>query len=58
MKIIDRYIQAQLAKGFLIVLIVLVSMFSFLDFVEELDDTTLGNYHVLDAAVFVIRTVP
>lgn len=58
MKIIDRYIQAQLAKGFLIVLIILVSMFSFLDFVEELDDTTLGNYHVLDAAVFVIMTVP
>ena len=58
MKIIDRYIQSQLAKGFSIVFIILVSVFSLLDFVEELDDTALGNYHVLDAAVFIILTVP
>ena len=58
MTIFDRYIRAQLAKGFLIVFIILVSVFSFLDFVEELDDTTLGNYDVVDAVVFVILTVP
>ena len=58
MTIFDRYIRAQLAKGFLIVFIILVSVFSFLDFVEELDDTTLGNYDVVDAVVFVVLTVP
>jgi lipopolysaccharide export system permease protein len=41
-----------------IVLFVLVSVFTFLDFVEELDDTALGNYDVIDAFIFVLMTVP
>jgi len=57
-KILDRYIHSQLMKGFVIVFVILVSVFSFLDFVEELDDTALGNYSVFDAVVFVVMTIP
>lgn len=58
MKILDTYIRRQLVKGFAIVALILVSVFSFLDFVEELDDTALGNYSVFDAATFTLLTVP
>ena len=58
MKILDRYIRMHLTQGFVLVLLVLVSVFSFLDFVEEIDDTSLGNYDVIDAVIFVILTTP
>lgn len=58
MSIFDRHIRSHLTQGFFGVLLVLVSIFSFLDFVEELDDTVLGNYTVLDAAMFILMTVP
>jgi lipopolysaccharide export system permease protein len=58
MKTFDRYIQTHLWQGFCLVLLVLVSVFSFLDLVEELDDTTLGNYDTIDAIIFVLLTVP
>ena len=56
MKILDRHIRMHLTQGFVLVLLVLVSVFSFLDFVEELDDINLGNYDVIDAIIFVILT--
>ena len=58
MKILDRYIRMHLIQGFSLVLLVLVSVFSFLDFVEELDDISLGNYDVIDAIIFVFLTTP
>lgn len=58
MKILDRHIRMHLTQGFVLVLLVLVSVFSFLDFVEELDDINLGNYDVIDAIIFVILTTP
>lgn len=58
MKILDRHIRMHLIQGFVLVLLVLVSVFSFLDFVEELDDINLGNYDVIDALIFVFLTLP
>ncbi len=58
MKILDRYIRQHLIQGFVLVLLVLVSIFSFLDFVEELDDIALGTYGTFDAIRFVLMTVP
>lgn len=58
MKTFDRYIRRHLAQGFLLVLLVLVSIFTFLDFVEELDDIALGHYDAIDAFIFVLMTVP
>lgn len=58
MKILDRYIRRHLIQGFVLVLVVLVSLFSFVDFAEELDDIALGNYDAIDAVIFIILTVP
>ena len=58
MKILDRYIRKHLIQGFFLVLFVLVSLFSFVDFAEELDDIALGNYDAIDAVIFIILTVP
>lgn len=58
MKILDRYIRKHLIQGFVLVLAVLVSIFSLLDFVEELDDLAMGTYGAFDAFIFVVMTVP
>ena len=58
MKKLDRYIGIGFAQGFLLVVLILVSLFSFLEFVLELDDIGRGNYHLLDALVYVGLTVP
>ncbi len=58
MQILDRYIRQHLIQGFVLVLLVLVSIFSFLDFVEELDDIAIGTYGTFDAIRFVLMTVP
>ncbi len=58
MTIVDRYIRDALARGFLIVLLILVVVFSFLDFVEQLDETGQGHYGAFQALGFVIQTTP
>jgi lipopolysaccharide export system permease protein len=58
MKTLDRYIRGYLIQGFIVVLVVLVSVFSFLDFAEELDDIAVGNYNAIDVLSFVLLTVP
>ena len=58
MKILDHYIRKHLLQGFILVLVVLVSLFSFVDFTEELDDIALGNYDAIDAVIFIILTIP
>jgi len=57
-KLLDRYIRRHFAIGFVIAALVLVSVFSFLDFVDELDETTTGNYGIFDAIVFIVMTIP
>lgn len=39
-------------------LALLIAVFSFLDFVDELDETANANYEVTDAAQFVLLTTP
>ncbi len=61
--ILDQYIGKSLAYGFLIIITVLVSFFTFLDFVEELKHVGTGLYTTLDAFLTVIlmtlgRTLP
>ena len=58
MRKLDRYIGIGFAQGFLLVVLILVSLFSFLEFVMELDDIGKGNYYLLDAVVYVGLTVP
>ena len=58
MKTLDRYIALAFAGGFLLVLSVLVSLFSVLELVAQLDDIGKGNYGVREAFLYVIFTVP
>ncbi len=58
MKLLDRYIRRHVIQGVVLVLLVLVSVFSFLDFAEELGDTSLGNYDAFDAFIFILMTIP
>lgn len=58
MKILDRYIGASFAGGVVLVLFVLVCLFSFLEFVVQLDDIGTGSYQLEDAVAFVVLTLP
>ena len=58
MKTLDRYIGAHLGNGLLLVLLILISIFSFLSFVEALDDVGAGQYQLGDACLAILLTLP
>lgn len=57
MPALDRYIALALLKGWLLVGILMVSIFGLLQFVQELEHTS-GRYHAVHAAQYVLRTLP
>lgn len=58
MIIIDRYIGISVAKACLLVMLILIALIVFLDFVEQLDDLGEGNYQLWQVAVFVSLMMP
>ena len=58
MKTFNRYIGLQVAKGYMVVLAILLTVFSFLAFVEELENIGEGQYRLVDAAQYVLLMVP
>lgn len=58
MRILDFYVGTRVARGYLLVMFLLASVFSFLVLVDELDDVGEGRYQSLDALVFVALTLP
>lgn len=58
MKTLDRYIGTTLAQGFVLVLCVLLTIFSVLALVDQLDDVDKGSYQALDALIYVLLTAP
>ena len=58
MKILDRYIGSCFIRRFLLVLAILVFLFSFFEFLSQLDDVGRGGYRVGDALAFVALTLP
>ena len=58
MKILDRYIRLHIAGGYLLVMAVLISLFTFLDFIDQLDDMGKGDYRLRDIIVFVVLMAP
>jgi lipopolysaccharide export system permease protein len=58
MQTLDRYIGLSVLRGFVTVLMVLLSLFSFIELVTQLDDVGKGNYKALDAILYVIATLP
>ena len=58
MQIIDRYIGKNIIISMLIVLCVLLSMFAFFQYLEELKDVGKGRYDTGKAFMFVLMTLP
>jgi lipopolysaccharide export system permease protein len=57
-RVIDRYIAVCLLGGYGMVLVVLVAMFSFLAFMQELEDVGNGMYRLADALQYVVFSLP
>ena len=58
MKTLDRYIGIRFIQCFLLVIFILVSLFSFLELVAQLDDVGKGNYQLLDVFAYIGLTTP
>lgn len=58
MNILNSYISGSVAKGYTLILMVFLSLFSFFVLVEELGKVGQGSYHLLDAFSYVARTTP
>jgi lipopolysaccharide export system permease protein len=58
MKTLDRYIGIRFIQCFLLVVFILVSLFSFLELVAQLDDVGKGNYQLLDVFAYIGLTTP
>jgi lipopolysaccharide export system permease protein len=57
MGLLDRYIAWKLLKGWVLVWLVMTSIFTLLGFVEELERTT-ERYQISDAVRFMLYTLP
>ena len=55
MSLLDRYIAGEIAKAFVLVMLALVFVFSFLDLIKQLDDIGSGSYRFSDAVLFELR---
>jgi lipopolysaccharide export system permease protein len=58
MKVIDRYIGTNFLGGCVPVLLLLLTLFSFLALSEELEDVGDGRYELLDALLVVAYSLP
>lgn len=58
MKLSDYYLMRAVAGGFVVAAAVLLPLFSFVDLVEQLDDTGQGSYRALQAFAYVGLTLP
>ena len=57
MRTLNRYIALTLVKGWILVTVIMLALFGLLQFVQELEHTA-ASYKTIDAALFVIRTLP
>jgi len=58
MRIIDRYIRTTIIHNTLLVMLMLAALFSFLEILDQLSDLDEGNYGILNAAQYVLLTLP
>lgn len=56
--ILDRYLGKTLIFSSLLSLFVLVAIFSFFTLVDQLDDTGIGSYGVMEAIQYVLLNIP
>lgn len=58
MRTLNRYIGGAIVRGYLIVFAVLLTLFSFITLLEELEDVGDGNYTIVDAFLYVLMIMP
>jgi lipopolysaccharide export system permease protein len=58
MKIIDRHLRVAILHQFLLVLAVLMALFVFITFIDELSSVNRGNYGLLKITQFVLLSIP
>lgn len=58
MRLLDRYIASNVFNQFSIVLSVLVSLFVFMEFINELSNINRGGYGIIQIVQYVILSVP
>lgn len=56
--IIDRHLGSTTVMGFLLVLGVLLTLFSFIELMSQINDIGKGSYQLIDAFLFVALTIP
>src|SRR5262245_43960181 len=57
MRILDRHIWFRVIRGYILIIAILLSIFSLMAFVNELDLVGRGTYGVADAALNILLTV-
>ena len=58
MSLLDRYIGASIVRSFVLVILVLLPLFSFLDLIQQLDDVGTGRFGLADAFLFEFLMLP
>jgi lipopolysaccharide export system permease protein len=58
MKTLDRHIGVSFLRSFLMIFTILVTLFSLLELMSQLDDVGKGNYQVKDVLLFIGLTLP
>lgn len=58
MRILDRYIGKILLRHIMATIMVLLSLFTFVSFIDELNELDRGRYGVLQVLQYVILTIP
>ena len=58
MSILDRYLGGIILQYTLITMLVLLGLFTFVNFLEQLGDLGKGSYGLSDALVYIVLTIP
>jgi len=58
MRILNRYFRQETTLSILMVMVGLLSMFSFFDLIQELDSLGEGNYNINNMLIFVFLSIP
>ncbi len=58
MRLLDRYIGITLLSHILVTILVLVGLFAFVSFIDELGDIDRGRYGIVQVIQYVLLTIP
>jgi len=58
MRILNRYFWQETSLSILMIMLGLLSMFSFFDLIQELDSLGRGNYNINNVLIFVLLSIP